>query len=321
MYVYKLTNKVNGKVYIGKANNPQQRLVRHFSVAKTEYDKNHKFQLIHKAIKKYGKENFIFEIIEKCIDEKSSYEREIYWIKHFQSNDKNKGYNLNEGGLGGASPSPETRQKISKKLSGRITSLSGVLHKLYLLFCLIPDYKINYYKSKKEIELESKRKTILESKGLPKKAEYLTDEIKTQILDLKSNKCFLNKHIAEAFDLPVKTINYVLARYKNGVPTKEQKSLNRSNSIKGRKHTQETKLKMAKARAGKKMSDESKQKISQANSGIKNGMCKGHSEETKKKMSESQKIRRVFEKRKLPAIEPRYDEVYFNGVEWLNNLD
>ena len=66
-YVYKITNKVNGKVYIGKTDNVQKRWNKHVSASQKPNNKNH--QLIHKAIAKYGTTNFSIEKIEEFISE------------------------------------------------------------------------------------------------------------------------------------------------------------------------------------------------------------------------------------------------------------
>ena len=52
-------------------------------------------QLITKAIRKYGFDNFSSEVIEECPEELVN-EREVYWISHFDST--NKGYNIAVGG-------------------------------------------------------------------------------------------------------------------------------------------------------------------------------------------------------------------------------
>lgn len=57
--IYKITNKINGKIYIGQSINIERRWKEHI------FD-NRKNSLIHLAIIKYGKENFSFEVIEEC---------------------------------------------------------------------------------------------------------------------------------------------------------------------------------------------------------------------------------------------------------------
>jgi len=102
MVIYKTTNLINGKFYIGQdsINNPNY------------YGSG---VLLEKAIKKYGKNNFIKEIIEYCNSKNELDEKEIYYIKKYDS--INKGYNLSIGGNGGPnflgrSHSEETKQKM-----------------------------------------------------------------------------------------------------------------------------------------------------------------------------------------------------------------
>lgn len=93
--IYKIENLINHKVYIGQSINIEARFVKHKSCKDN--------CLIHKAIQKYGQNNFSYEIIEEC-DVQDLNEREIYWIKFYQScilNNLNKGYNMNYGGSNG----------------------------------------------------------------------------------------------------------------------------------------------------------------------------------------------------------------------------
>lgn len=94
MGIYKYTNKLNGKSYIGYSQNIENRYQQHL------YDANHperKGTGIDIAIRKYGIENFTFEILE--LDEKEDLsERERYWISYYDS--YNNGYNRTVGGDG-----------------------------------------------------------------------------------------------------------------------------------------------------------------------------------------------------------------------------
>lgn len=118
-YVYSIINLYNGKVYIGKTNNIKKRWRDHISISKKE---NHKdYQLIHKAINKYGKNNFQFNIIQIFENESYSYHSEKYWIDYYKSYivkyGKNYGYNLTEGGIGTTSPHLSGVRNPKNKLS------------------------------------------------------------------------------------------------------------------------------------------------------------------------------------------------------------
>ena len=61
--IYKITNKVNGKFYIGSANNLKRRKWEHFCNLKHNKHCNKKLQY---SYNKYSKENFKFEILSNC---------------------------------------------------------------------------------------------------------------------------------------------------------------------------------------------------------------------------------------------------------------
>ena len=88
--LYKITNLINGKIYIGQSVHPQRRWIEHCNKANTKTDN----YPIHLAIAKYGKENFSFEIIEWT---ENFDKREIELIKQYNSLCPN-GYNLARGG-------------------------------------------------------------------------------------------------------------------------------------------------------------------------------------------------------------------------------
>ena len=94
--IYKITNKINNKIYIEKTcRSITIRWQEHCSKA----NQKDKFYF-HNAISKYGKENFIVEEIERTNDENEINFLEQKWIKFYNSNNKNKGYNLTNGGDG-----------------------------------------------------------------------------------------------------------------------------------------------------------------------------------------------------------------------------
>ena len=109
MFIYKTTNKINGKIYIGK-------LVRESKV----YLGSGK--ILKLSLEKYGRDNFTREIIEYCDCKTQLIEREKFWIKHYNSTDRNIGYNLTKGGDGGSTNNfflnkkltPEHKLKISQ---------------------------------------------------------------------------------------------------------------------------------------------------------------------------------------------------------------
>lgn len=90
--IYKITNKVNGKSYIGVSNNPERRFHEHCN-------QGYKYtSLIHRAIKKWGEHNFIFEVLEETHDWEA---KEVAYIAQLRTQAPN-GYNIHPGG--GAPP-------------------------------------------------------------------------------------------------------------------------------------------------------------------------------------------------------------------------
>lgn len=96
--IYKITNKINNKCYIGKSSDIEKR----FHYHQTHYNDSKEFnKTLYKAFRKYGIENFNFEIIEEIKEDYSilSDNKEKYWIQYYNS--FNDGYNETLGGDGG----------------------------------------------------------------------------------------------------------------------------------------------------------------------------------------------------------------------------
>lgn len=75
--------------------------------------------LFYNAIKKYGWDNFQHEILEDYVSIENVNEREKYWISLYKSNNRDYGYNIEDGGHAHRSFSEATRKKISEALKGR----------------------------------------------------------------------------------------------------------------------------------------------------------------------------------------------------------
>lgn len=99
-YIYKVTNKINGKIYIGQTiQSVKDRWYRHCGksgISKAELNTHFK-----RAILKYGKENFTVETIEVCDSTKLN-DREKFYISYYNS--YINGYNSTIGGQGGTKP-------------------------------------------------------------------------------------------------------------------------------------------------------------------------------------------------------------------------
>ena len=87
--IYKITNKINGKSYIGLSSNIEERFKKHRQMQGEK--------VLYSAFKKYGIENFDFSILEYCSLEQLA-GREKYWIAYYDT--YNNGYNATLGGDG-----------------------------------------------------------------------------------------------------------------------------------------------------------------------------------------------------------------------------
>ncbi|MGE3319977.1 MAG: GIY-YIG nuclease family protein [Candidatus Berkiella sp.] len=125
-YLYRVTNKINGKIYIGQTVKPSARWWQHRN---DSVDPKVPF---HFAIKKYGSHNFEFEIIASCKGFDNANEMETVLVAQYDSYVSNgKGYNASHGGMNApkteafkqmmrdyhASLTPEERVEISRQQS------------------------------------------------------------------------------------------------------------------------------------------------------------------------------------------------------------
>lgn len=149
MIIYKITNLINGKIYIGQYSGKDFESYWGSGL------------LLKKAIKKYGKENFKKEIIEICESKQILNEKEVYWISFYNSIDSKIGYNIHKGGQGGSQP-----------IQGR-TSLEG-----YILRYGEEIGKIKYEENRRlnskthkghKVSDEQKKKQSISTKGIKRK--------------------------------------------------------------------------------------------------------------------------------------------------------
>lgn len=93
-YIYKITNLINGKIYVGKtAFSIEKRWKEHYADSKKGLDRP-----LYRAINKYGIDNFKIEQIEEVSTDEEACQREIYWISFYNS--YYTGYNATFGGDG-----------------------------------------------------------------------------------------------------------------------------------------------------------------------------------------------------------------------------
>lgn len=96
MYIYKITNKVNNKVYIGKTKKSiESRFRAHMRGAKKKVNRH-----LYDAMNHYGYDNFEISLVEQCESLDDLNEKEKFWIKELNTFSPN-GYNMTIGGDGG----------------------------------------------------------------------------------------------------------------------------------------------------------------------------------------------------------------------------
>lgn len=142
--IYKVINKINGKIYIGKT-------IRELDTRKRCYESkarnNSNNMSIVRALRKYGNENFIWDTIEQCYDREELSEMEFHYIRQYKAFGGN-GYNVTLGGEGSegykhTKEACETirRQKIGVKLSAESIAKRSALQS-YTWKIIYPDGKI-----------------------------------------------------------------------------------------------------------------------------------------------------------------------------------
>lgn len=114
--IYKITNIINGKVYIGLTNNFNRRMNEHFATSSNSDSSKYNHHL-YASIRKYGWENFDKTILEEKLTRIEANEREKFWIESYQSSDRDFGYNLTEGGENAQTASRLSKEEIQSIVS------------------------------------------------------------------------------------------------------------------------------------------------------------------------------------------------------------
>ena len=134
--IYKITNQVNGKVYIGQSVNIERRWKEHKKEAFKESSSNYNYPL-YQAFREDGLETFIFEILEECLQEELN-QKEEYYISLYESYsvDHSKGYNQTPGG--------------NQSFQGKLNSLQEIIKQ-----CILNKESFKSISQKYQITLQS----------------------------------------------------------------------------------------------------------------------------------------------------------------------
>ena len=96
MGIYKVTNKVDNKIYVGCSKNIEKRWTRHKSSCNNPNDRSYNTKF-YTAMREHGVDNFTFEVLEEC-SEDLLMQKEKQYIKDLKATDDSIGYNLSIGG-------------------------------------------------------------------------------------------------------------------------------------------------------------------------------------------------------------------------------
>lgn len=180
--IYKITNTVNGKCYIGQSTDLPNRIRKHIKTLLNGTNRNEHLQ---NAYKKYGPGSFTIEIIEECSEEQLD-AREIFWIDFYKSYDRNFGYNKTPGGKGGNGYFEILAQKEKESLRQKMSeSKTGMLNPIYGTYCYTDGVVIKYIKDTERAEYESNGWY----RGVP---DFV--KVKESIANSGTNNSFYGKH-------------------------------------------------------------------------------------------------------------------------------
>lgn len=294
--IYKITNTVTGKFYIGSAVNIKKRWAEHRSrLGANKHGNRH----LQNSWNKHGEDSFTFEVLEYCKKERLI-EREQFYI----DNEK-PAYNISPtaGNRLGVKNTDETKRKMSKahkslwaeeyKLKHRPTEEH--LHKMH------EANKGRHHTEEAKLKMseaqhkrhkdhpateETKRKMSEARKGKP-----LSEETRR-----KQSEALKGRKLSEEQILQIIACNTGRKHTEEARKHMSEAHIGKPSNWRGRHHTEETRRKLSEALKGRHHTEETKRKLSEAQKGHPNYNLEPPSEETKHKISES--LKRYWAERK-----------------------
>lgn len=274
--IYCITNLVNGKRYIGQTTTPPEDRWKSHCAPSTD-------SVIARAIRKYKKENFSFNVIDTAYSQQELNDRELYWSRFYHTwvgDPECNGYNVREcGGSHGTWPD-EIKQKLSETMTGRYDGENnpfyGKTHTLETREKISEHHK-EYYKDpehrkplshpltdEQKEKLSNSLKQYYQTHDSPMKGQHHSEETKEKLRNVPHKKgedhpWFGRHHTDETKEKLSNTLTGMWAGEKNPMfgkhHTEEVRQLlsenaksrmgGSGNPMYGHKHSDEAKAKMS----------------------------------------------------------------------------
>lgn len=198
--IYKITNLVNNKIYIGQSKDVEHRIKDHISGL--NHNKGHNPHL-QNAWNKYGENNFKFEVIHILDSEDDLDYWEIYYIDKYKSHDSNYGYNFTLGGKN-AVLTERYKDNIGKSSRGKNSNFTfdDVRHIKLALYCLM---------DRKEIfKMFNTNRAVVTGIATGENFDYIVPELNKTINNLKQSLIDeRNEYILQLYDNGLRIVDIV----------------------------------------------------------------------------------------------------------------
>ena len=196
-HIYKITNKINGKSYIGKTlGSIEDRWKEHWSESTKQRTEK---RPLYRAFRKYGKSNFTIEEVEKVEDEEANI-REQYWIEFYKTYGRT-GYNATKGGDGRKTVDYEkvinlykevlNKEEVSRVLGVHVDTITKILRENGIEICTSTE--ILQREKGKQILLKANNRFFL-FKSINSASKFI---VRLKGLNKQSGLTGINQHIKD----------------------------------------------------------------------------------------------------------------------------